>query len=104
MRQYTLNQAISALKIYYSVPLQVPFRQFRNGLIYFAVGFGAMMMAIVYMTPSPQQEWIVLLGLLLGSVGFILAILAQTRLLIGRLYRFFAPQTTKTNKRLKSTS
>lgn len=62
------------------------------------------MMAVVYMPPSPQQEWIVLLGLLLGSVGFILAILAQTRLLIGRLYRFFVPQPTKTKKRLKPTS
>lgn len=78
-----------ALLVHYSVPLTVPLRQFRNGAIYFAVGLGTVMMAVTHMPPSVQQEWVVLGGLLLGGSGFVLAMMAQMRLMISRLVRFF---------------
>ena len=78
-----------AIRAYYFVPLDVSFRQFRAGLIYFAVGFGAVLMANVYMAPSIAQEAIVLGGILLGGLGFILALIGQSRLLVGRLLRFW---------------
>lgn len=77
------------LLAHYSAPLTIPLRQFRNGAIYFAVGLGTVMMANQHMTPSVQQEWVVLGGLILGGCGFIMAMLAQMRLMISRLVQFF---------------
>lgn len=74
---------------HYNVPLEIPFRQFRDGAIYFGVGLGSVLMANGYMTPSLWQELIVLCGLLLGGIGFVMAMLAQTRMIIARLVRFF---------------
>lgn len=74
---------------YYSAPLNVAFRQFRAGVIYFAVGLGTILMANEYMIPSLSQELVTLGGLLLGGLGFIMALTAEMRLLIGRLVRFF---------------
>lgn len=85
----SLRQIKKAIRAYYFAPLEVSFRQFRAGLIYFAVGFGAVLMANAYMEPSLQQEIVVLCGILLGSIGFILALLGQSRLLVGRLLRFW---------------
>lgn len=78
-----------ALLVHYGVPLAVPLRQFRNGAIYFAVGLGTVMMASTHMVPSVQQEWVVLGGLLLGGSGFVLAMMAQMRLMISRIVQFF---------------
>lgn len=78
-----------AIRAYYFVPFEVSFRQFRAGLIFFAVGFGAVLMANAYMEPSLQQELIVLGGIILGGYGFILALLGQSRFLVGRLLRFW---------------
>lgn len=41
------------------------------------------------MTPSLAQEWVTLAGLVLVGVGFVIAILAQGRILISRLYHFW---------------
>lgn len=81
---------------YYSVPLAVPFRQFRNGLIYFAVGMGTVLFANLYMTPSLLQEVVVLFGLAMTSIGFLIAMLAQMRLIISRFVRFFSAETKGT--------
>lgn len=78
-----------AIRAYYFVPLEVSFRQFRAGLIYFATGFGAVLMANAYMESSLQQELIVLGGMVLGGYGFVLALIGQSRLLVGRLLRFW---------------
>ena len=78
-----------ALALYYGVPLTIPFRQFRNGAIYFAVGLGTILMANSVMAPSAQQEWVVLGGLVIGGCGFVLAMVAQLRLLIGRIVQFY---------------
>lgn len=77
------------IRAYYSAPIEVAFRQFRAGLIFFATGFGAILMANAYMEPSVQQELIVLGGIILGGYGFILALLGQSRFLVGRLLRFW---------------
>jgi hypothetical protein len=78
------------IRAYYSAPIEVAFRQFRAGLIFFATGFGAILMANAYMEPSVQQEFIVLGGMILGGYGFILALLGQSRFLVGRLMRFWS--------------
>lgn len=80
---------LKAIKAYYFVPLEIPFRQFRAGLIYFGVGFGTVLMANAYMEESLAQELVVLGGLLLGGIGFVLALIGQSRLLVGRLLRFW---------------
>jgi hypothetical protein len=80
------------IRAYYSAPIEVAFRQFRAGLIFFATGFGAILMANAYMEPSVQQEFIVLGGMILGSYGFILALLGQSRVLVGRLMRFWSKE------------
>lgn len=77
------------IRTYYSAPLEVSFRQFRAGLVFFATGFGAILMANAYMEPSVQQELIVLSGIILGGYGFVLALLGQSRFLVGRLMRFW---------------
>lgn len=84
-----LQQLKNTLVNHYSVPLAVPFRQFRNGAIYFGVGLGTVLMANAYMPPSLQQEWVVLGGLILCGCGFIIAMLAQMRLLISRIVQFY---------------
>lgn len=84
-----LKSCKKSLRDYYLVPLEVSFRQFRAGLIYFAVGFGTVLMANAYMEPSLRQELIVLGGVVLGGIGFICALVGQSRLLVGRLLRFW---------------
>lgn len=86
---YKLQQLKNALITHYSVPLSVPFRQFRNGTIYFGVGLAMVLMANTYMSPSILQEGVVLAGLVLGGCGFILAMMAQVRLLISRIIQFY---------------
>jgi hypothetical protein len=78
------------IRAYYSVPIEVAFRQFRAGLIFFATGFGSILMANAYMEPSVQQESIVLGGMVLGGYGFVLALLGQSRVFVGRLMRFLS--------------
>lgn len=90
---------LHALKLYYLEPQQVAFKQFRNGLIYFAVGFGTMMMAMVYMPSSAKQEWIVLFGLVVGAIGFTLAMFAQMRLIISRVLQFYWSTNSTTKKK-----
>lgn len=81
--------AIKALKEYYLTPISVPFRQFRNGLIYFSVGLGIVLVSSANMESTLSQEIVMLGGLLLGGVGFIMAMLAQSRILISRLVQFY---------------
>lgn len=80
---------LQALKIYYSAPLDKTFRQFRNGAIYFAVGLIMIYLANTSLPPSAQQELIILVGLIMGAIGFVIAMLAQVRLIIGRIVQFW---------------
>jgi uncharacterized membrane protein len=86
----TWQRLLKAIRAYYSAPLEITFRQLRAGLIYFSVGLGTVLMANTYMEPSLQQELVVLGGLILGGIGFIIALIGQSRFLVGRLLRFWS--------------
>lgn len=83
-------QNIRALLInHYSAPLQTVFRQFRSGVIFFAVGLMTIYLANTAMEPSATQELVILGALVMVAGGFIVAMLAQVRLVISRLLQFW---------------
>lgn len=83
-----LKQIITALKIYYSEPLEFSFRRFRAGLIYFTFGFILIYLAHNTLEPSLKQEVISLIGMLFIGVGFFIAIMAHIRMIISRIVMF----------------
>lgn len=74
---------------HYRAPMRVMFKQFRSGVIYFAVGLITIYLADQTLEESTTQELIVLAGLTLAACGFVIAILAHIRMIIARLLRFF---------------
>lgn len=84
-----LKQIIANLKAYYSVPLRYSFHKFRNGLIYFSVGLIIIYLASASMPPSLMQELVTLAGIALTTIGFVIALTAQIRMIISRLLSFF---------------
>ena len=84
-----LKDIPQALREYYRAPFEVCFKKFRDGLIYFTVGFIIVYLAKSTLTPSLKQEIVVLCGLVMIGVGFLMAMLAQTRMIISRVLRFF---------------
>ena len=85
----TENQLLLSLKQHYLADAFILFKQFRIGAIIFALGLGLILYANASIPSSIYQELLVLLGLFFGGVGFMIAMFAQMRLLIGRLIRFF---------------
>ncbi|MGH1373894.1 MAG: hypothetical protein ACRBBW_17770 [Cellvibrionaceae bacterium] len=83
------NRWINLLKEHYSAPLSLSFKQFRLGAGLFFVGGIMIYIANQQLTPSTTQELLVLAGMLIGGAGFIWAMLAQMRMLISRIVRFF---------------
>lgn len=79
-----------ALYAHYTAPLESSFKQFRWGLVLFFCGMVILYGASQLLVPSLQQELVVLAGLLLGGCGFVIAILAQMRMMISRMWRFFS--------------
>ncbi|BCD97471.1 hypothetical protein [Marinagarivorans cellulosilyticus] len=79
-----------ALIVHYSADPKLIFKQFRLGVIGFAIGLGLIIVANNNMPASIEQELCVLAGLIIGGVGFIVAMLAQMRLMIGRFVRFYS--------------
>jgi len=77
---------------YTALPEQV-FPQFKLGAMIFFLGLVVIYSGYQLFTPSLSQELTTLLGLLLIGLGFFIAMMAQVRMLIGRLLRFFL--TTK---------
>lgn len=86
----TPKHYLSALKNYYLTPLDRTFKSFRSGVIYFSVGLIFFYLANISIEPSAFQEVIILSSMLLAFIGFIMAMLAQTRMIISRLVRFFS--------------
>lgn len=84
-----LKTLLNGLKEYYRAPLEVTFKKFRDGLIYFTVGFIIIYLAKNTLEASLKQELIVLFGLAMIAIGFFIAMLAQTRMIISRIVRFF---------------
>lgn len=65
------------------------FRQFRAGVIYFGVGGIMIYLANTALEPSLRQEIVALAGIILLLIGFVIAISAQFRMVISRIYHFF---------------
>ncbi len=65
------------------------FQRFRLGGALFFVGAVIFYIASAQLQPSLLQESVILMALLIGGGGFLLAMSAQLRLLIGRLVRFW---------------
>ncbi len=83
------NRWILLLKEHYSAPLSVSFKQFRLGAGLFFLGGILIYIANQQLPPSAEQEALVLAGIFIGGAGFIWAMLAQMRMLISRIVRFF---------------
>ena len=80
---------LRALKSHYTGSLEQGFRQFRLGVSLFFLGMVGLYIANTLLEPSLEQELVVLVSLLVGGAGFIWAMMAHLRMLIGRLIRFF---------------
>ncbi len=78
-----------ALYAHYTAAPEQVFPQFKVGAMLFFLG-----MVVIYggqqlLAPSLEQEITTLIGLLLLGGGFLWAMLAQVRMLIGRLLKCF---------------
>lgn len=82
------NRYIQALINHYGAPLEVIFKQFRLGVITFGVGLAFIFIANTNFAPSLKQELGVLASLTVLGIGFVIAMLAQVRLLISRILQF----------------
>lgn len=78
-----------ALKQHYSAPLEVSFKQFRLGAMLFFFGLVLVYIAINNVAPSLIQEIITLIGLMITGLGFVIAMLAQIRMIISRIVTLF---------------
>lgn len=81
-----------SLKQHYLASLEQSFRQFRLGAVIFFAGLVVIYIASQALAPSLAQELATLAGLLILGTGFIIAMLAQVRMMIGRLLRFWEKQ------------
>ncbi len=86
---YKVKGILAALKHHYSAPLSASFHKFRNGLIYFTVGFMIVFFAQANLPPSLKQELITLFGIIMIAIGFFIAMMAQIRMIISRIVKFF---------------
>lgn len=78
----------AALYKHYTAPQLVQFKSLRNGFILFAFGLAAVLIANNQLESSLQQELIVLFGLIIGGLGFVLAMMAYVRIVISRIVSF----------------
>ena len=79
---------LKALNIYYSVPLEKSFKQFRIGATFFCVGLIIIYLANQTIPPSLKQEIIIAIALFIAAIGFLIAIMAHIRMLISRIFSF----------------
>ncbi len=83
-----LQKTKQLLAQHYSAPLKSVFKQFRLGLALFFVGLVIIYAAYQTQPPSLQQEIITLIGIIVVAFGFLMAMLAQIRMLIIRIVTF----------------
>jgi len=83
------NSFLRALYQHYQAPLEEVFPQFKWGAVIFFWGGLILYGASQLLTPSLQQEIIILIALIVLGVGLLIALMAQTRMLISRILRFF---------------
>jgi hypothetical protein len=82
------KHALLALKEHYTGSLEKGFQQFRMGVSLFFLGMVMLYLASQMLEPSLTQELVVLVALLVGGAGFMWAMMAHLRMLIGRIIRF----------------
>lgn len=80
---------LAGLKAHYTAPWEASFYQFRLGFAFFFLGLVLLYGAHQLLSPSLAQELAVLLALLICGAGFLVAMLAQVRMVISRILRFF---------------
>ncbi|MEO0443397.1 MAG: hypothetical protein AAFZ92_06600 [Pseudomonadota bacterium] len=78
---------------HYTSPPEKVFPQFKLGALIFFLGLVLIYGAYQLLLPSLAQEVITLMGLLLIGTGFFIAMMAQVRMLIGRLLRLFTSKS-----------
>jgi hypothetical protein len=78
-----------ALYEHYTIPPEKIFPRFKLGAVIFFTGLVVIYGGYQLLQPSLAQEIITLIGLILIGVGFLLSLLVQVRMLIGRFLRFF---------------
>lgn len=81
---------LEALKQHYTASLEKSFQQFRLGVSFFFLGVVGLYIATQVIEPSVAQELVLLLSLIVGGIGFVIAMLAHFRMLVGRILRFFS--------------
>jgi len=64
------------------------FKYFSIGAITFLLGLGSVLYVNLLLPPSPQQEVLALIGLILSVPGGLLAFYCYIRLLLSRLQHF----------------
>lgn len=84
-----LEKLLSTLKAHYTAPMQQSFKQFKLGAMMFFTGLVGLYIAQTAMPDSLQQELLALSGVGIAGLGFLLAMLAQIRMLISRLLNFY---------------
>ncbi len=77
------------LKDYYTAPMESTFQKFRAGVIYFAVGLIIIYLANNTLPDSLKRDIVALFGLIMVAIGFFMAMMAQTRMVLSRIIRFF---------------
>lgn len=83
-----MSQIKEALLIHYSAPLETSFKQFKHGAVFFGIGLIIVLMSNQVFAPSIKQESAVMVGLLILAYGFLMAMLAQIRMLISRILQY----------------
>jgi hypothetical protein len=75
---------------YFATPAEKIFQCFKLGAVIFFGGLVLMYSANQLLKPSLSQEIVTLIGLLLIGGGFLYAMAAQVRMLIGRFVKEFS--------------
>lgn len=83
------EKLLNTLKSHYTAPMQQCFRQFKLGAMLFFTGLVGLYIAQTSMEDSLQQELVALGGVIMAGLGFLLAMLAQIRMLISRLLSIY---------------
>jgi len=83
------EKLLSALKTHYTAPMQQSFQQFKLGAMLFFTGLVGLYIAQTAMSDSLQQELLALGAIAMAGLGFLIAMLAQIRMLISRLLNFY---------------
>jgi len=83
------NKWLSALYQHYITPPEQVFPRFKLGAMIFFFGLVVIYSGIQLLEPSYSQEITTLIGLIIIGVGFLIAMMSQVRMLIGRILRFF---------------